>query len=765
MNTTRLKGLRLDSSDRDVFMPEMKTGDVLRDLSETLRRRWAIIAGAVTAAAVLAAIYALSATPLFSANGALLIDPRVGRGLETENQVTPALLMSDALTVDSELRVLTSREVTASAIRALGLEPEPHAGPSLARRVAGLFGRDPSADAPDADMLPEDLRRAREMEALRRDFMRNMDVSRAGDTFVIDLAYRSPDRRFAAEAVNTLMREYLRLSVAQKTANIERNRVWLEERIAQLGGEVQAAETAVAEYRRANDLLAPEGQLLPTEVGLNAAIEELVTLRSQALALSIQVAQLDEQIAAGAIDAIQIAEEERTSALDDFETRYAELQQEEQALLVNWAPDAPVVVTVRQQLAQTRALIIAEYAVIRDRLRAAADALDRRVASLGQVTDELSEQYGEDVRSTVELRRLERDAEAKRELYERLLEEYNSAAQLLTFDATSARVIAWAVPPDVKAAPQSRQVVILAAFAGLVLALGAVFVLEATDGSFRRQDDVADALGLPHLGLIPSFPSEQDGEDRPPDAGDETAEHQSGLPPNARRLDFVLRHPSSVTADALRMIHMQLAARHDTIANGRGGVVVGVTSAVEGEGKTTTAANFANLLADRGERAVLVDLDLVTRRLTGLVAPILPARNTLRWLVEDPEASAGALQAMPEFPGLAIVGNADAGPSRSAAPGDIDRLDTALAALRARFDYVIVDLPSLQARSDTPALAALCDRLIFTIRWGRTPRDQVAAALRRRGLDRSRILGVLYTRAPLPRYRSYNPHDIALAHG
>ena len=756
--------MRLEPTDRDTLVPAVAIGDVLRDAYDKLRRRWRILAGFLVAAILLALAYVLTATPLYTANGAILLDPRVGQSPDATSQMMPGLLLSDALTVDSELRVLTSREVTSSTIRALGITPEEPGEPSLRQRLTALLGIDPSDDG-DAPALTEEERLARRDEALRRGFMQGMDVERAGESFVIDIAYTAADPAFAARAVNTLVREYLRLTSREQTAGVERNRLWLEGRIEELRTGVETSETAIADYRRSNDLLTPEGQLLPTEIALNAAIQELIALRGQVVAVTVQAGQLSEQLETGDIDAVRLPVEDRTDALTGFQARYAELQQQEKELLLVWDESATLVRNVRRQQAQIRELILGEYRQALDQFSTTREILDRQIAATEAVIADLREEYGDDTQKTVELRSLEREAEAKRELYERLLEEYNSASQLLTFDANSARVIAWAVPPDAKSAPQSKQVVLLAVFAGLVLAIGTIFLIEALDGGLRTQAAILGDLGLRFLGVVPDFSSEKEARGplwgllparQPKRQGD-----WGNLPRAARWLDFAATHPTSHATDTMRMLHAQLSMKHAEIAPEEGGgIVIGITSSVHGEGKTMTAANFAGFLAKRQERTALVDLDLIACGLSRLVGPVLPEANNLSRFLGDTEGAISRMEEVEELPGLALIGNADGSGPASVTPRNAEILGDMLRELRRHFDYVIVDLPPAQGTADTQLLATLCDRLIYAIRWGVTPRDQVASSLRLRGLDRSRIFGVLYTQAPIEQYRSYNRHDV-----
>jgi len=754
--------LHFEPSDRETSLPTLDFGEFLRNLWDILLRRWIVIVSAVFAAIVLAVVYVVNTTPVFTANGSILIDPRVGQSPEGSGQMLPGLLMSDALTVDSELRVLTSREVTTATVKALGLKANAESSDSLSKKLTDIFRfGEASATEVASASLTQEMRDARRLEQLRRAFARGLKVQRAGETFVIDISYTSPKLEFAPEAVNTLMREYIKKSSEQQMAMASQIQGWLSGRIEELGKAVKDAETAVAAYRQANQLLVPEGQMLPTEMALTAANEEMVRLRSELLAMEVRVAQMARIIESGEVEQVQIPLEERTQALIEFRADLAELQRQEQELLVTFDETAPAVQRLRQRMDQTRDLIVGEYRTIHENLVSKKEALESQVAATDELIANLGDQYAADSAKTVELRSLEREATSKRDLYERLLEEYNSNSQLLTFEATSARVIAWAVPPDRKSAPNSKMVVVMAAFGALVLSIGLAVFLDAVDSSFRRHTDVEEALGLRFLGLIPHFRSDQrkaatHGGKRPTPK----SKAWMSLPPTARRFSFGMEWPTSSTAETLRSLHVKLAMEADNLAPKGKGIVVGFTSSVRDEGKTTTAFNTAAFFAQENERVAILDLDLISREMTRLVWPILPKTNALTNYVENANAAQSNLKMIPEYPNLAVIGNFGEGSVQRFTPKDFEELVNVLNFLRGQYDYIFVDLPPAHGVAETQLLATLCDTLIFVVKWGSTAKEQVKAAIRQRGINKQMIFGVLFTRATLAAYASYNRHDV-----
>src|SRR5207248_1374590 len=117
-----------------------------------------------------------------------------------------------------------------------------------------------------------------------------------------------------------------------------------------------------------------------------------------------------------------------------------------------------------------------------------------------------------------------------------------------------------------------------------VLGIGLAFLWEALDTRVRSAEEIDERLKLPLLGRLPE-------------------------PAKRLRMEnrlAMVDEPTSAGAEAFRMLRTNV----DFANLERGAKTIMVTSAVEGEGKSTTAANLAVAFARSGKRVVLIDLDL-----------------------------------------------------------------------------------------------------------------------------------------------------------
>lgn len=201
---------------------------------------------------------------------------------------------------------------------------------------------------------------------------------------------------------------------------------------------------------------------------------------------------------------------------------------------------------------------------------------------------------------------------------------------------------------------------------------------------------------------------------------------------------------SAVSAEAFRGIRAGLRSG-DGEAPPR---VVVVTSSLPGEGKTTLAVNLAAALGQSGSRVLLVEADLWRPRVTRYLG--LDTGSGSGAGLTDVLAGAAELGEVtqPWHDGTVTV--LPAGPMPPS-PGELlgsARMRTLLETLRSTYDVVVVDGPSLLTVSDAAVLSAMADGCVITTRYGRTRREQLAAAAATLSRVDARVLGVVLNGVP-----------------
>ncbi|SEN65769.1 Uncharacterized protein involved in exopolysaccharide biosynthesis [Paracoccus alcaliphilus] len=510
---------------RNETVPDVDLGSTLRATVGGLRRQWRLIAGLVLALLVLVLIYLQMAVPQYTARAALIVDPRISNSVNGPE--APTLLLSDALVVDSEIEVLSSRVVTSRVAENLGLfdAPDEEVTPGPLSRLRAIFASD------ETPILQGEDAEAARRETIRQKMMRGFEIRRAGGTYAIQIAFTDEDPVLASRAVNALIDEYFVAASDASLSDTRRISGWLEQRVAVLADEVKDADHAVASYRRENNLFVMRDDRLPSEAELSAANDRMIALRSRLIDLQTTEERITLILSSDSVAPLldgTLGGEVASPALRDMQTRFSRLLAEGAELTGRWGEDSDIVARNRLDQSQLRDLMLDEVGQIAERVRSQIGAVRQQIIATESQIGELRDKASADAEKSIRLQELEREVEAKRSQYETMLGQMVLATQNETFQRAPARIIARAVPPDEKSKPAGKRLLVLSVFSGLVLGAGIAFLREVTDNRLRLVSDLRQGLGLRWLGVLP-----RQGTDPAPHLRDLTAELQRRRPPRS----------------------------------------------------------------------------------------------------------------------------------------------------------------------------------------------------------------------------------------
>lgn len=313
-------------------------------------------------------------------------------------------------------------------------------------------------------------------------------------------------------------------------------------------------------------------------------------------------------------------------------------------------------------------------------------------------------------------------ADAAGEVFTRMVAELEQPAEGVAPTVT-ARVVEPAVLPSIPAVPSVPLNMTVGVLAGLVAGYALALLRDALDMTIKSVEQLTEVIGVPSLGVV----SREQGMPEHP-----LAVHEDPLSPLAEEFRKVRTNLQFVDVD-------------------RPPKAIIVTSALSGEGKTTTICNLAVTLARAGHRVVVVDTDLrrpLAADYLGLedgvgVTSVLAGRIDLRHAIQP--------WAEDLFDVLAS-GPIPPNPSELLASRQMTHL---LAELRESYDVVLLDTPPVLPVTDAAVLGAACDGALVVVRYGRTTihqADTAASALRSASV---RMLGTVLTMVPRASKRSY----------
>ena len=174
------------------------------------------------------------------------------------------------------------------------------------------------------------------------------------------------------------------------------------------------------------------------------------------------------------------------------------------------------------------------------------------------------------------------------------------------------------------------------------------------------------------------------------------------------------------------------------------GHVVGITSSVQSEGKSSTACNVAYALAESGAKVLLLEGDL--RRPSQASKLGLERTPGLTNLLIGKGQFAAMIQQCALSPKLDILTSGDIPPNPSELLASA-RMEELVEELRGMYDYIILDLPPVTVVSDALAVSKLLDGVVVTVRADHSDRQMLAECMRQLKMVDVRILGFVYREA------------------
>lgn len=710
-----------------------------------LRRQRRLIGRAVSAALLPAAFHLALADPRYSATASVMVDTRRNQmmQLQNEQQITDAL--ADAALVDSQAETIRSEQIAGLVIDGLGLAADPEFAGDPPGAFAAAFGAVKAIFGAAEDADPQALRRAA-LEA----YGKALDVRRIGTSYVIEITFTTKDRAKSAAIANAVAEAYIRDQVEFRAEVMRRAGHWLEGRILALRTQASEAEAAVQDFRGKNNLIDANGKLFADQQ-LTELTSQLATARSETAQAGARLDRIRAILSSAAGDGA-VAETLRNDVIIKLRQQYNDVAKREAEWSGRYGVAHAATVNLRAEMKQIERAIQEELGRIGRTYESDFEIARVREESLQKQIEEVLGEVNKTRRAQVRLRELESGAQSYRTMHDTFLQRYVNAVQQQSSPVTEARILSRAVPPQRKSAPKTLVILGVALAGGLAAGVAAGFLREALDRGIKTAAEAEAATGATCLGVLPLIPRREARAARSRGRGERSP---LPIPPDMRAVfrDPVLSHaidsPFSPFAETLRSVKVAI----DAGALGGGGRVIGVVSAVPGEGKTTLAANLALLIARTGRRVTLIDGDLRNPALTqslaarpkaGLIEVLLGRAGLASALLTDVTTGMRLLPAVAER----RVNHSNEILASQA-------MRELLRVLRAESDYVVVDLPPLGPIVDTRAAARSVDDFVMAVAWSATPAAAVRRALATAPAVRDGLVGVVLTKVDLERYGEF----------
>ncbi|MHC2463765.1 GumC family protein [Bradyrhizobium embrapense] len=548
--------------------------------------------------------YLMTAAPSYTALATMIIDTRKFQAVQPQSPANDVPVDSSA--VESQVEILKSENVALAVIRDLKLNEDPEfigsrSGAAGAVRdfVSGLFTR---------STPPTEFYRTRRAV---RTFEKQLDVRRRGMTYVIEVSFRSLDPERAAQIANAVADAYIVEQLDSKYQATRRASIWLQDRIQELRTQSSNAERAVLDYKKTNNIVTSSGKLL-NEQQLGELNTQLVQVKSQVTDAKAKLDRIEAVVKGGVPDAT-VADTLNNQVITKLRSQYLELANREADWSSRYGYNHLAAVNLRNQMREIQSSIIDELKRLAESYKSDyAIALQRQNEIERAVNDSVSQSQSTN-QAQVTLRELESSAQTYRSLYDNFLQRYMENVQQQSFSVSEARVITRASRPLSNSHPQTFVVLALSGLGGLIAGLALGVLRDLYDRVFRTAEMVETILDADCVAIVPRISPSQL----------KAAAGRPNLPVGARMilrgdervLWAAIDSPFSRFSEAIRSIKVNADLNVTKPSK-----ILGLTSALPNEGKSTLAFVFAQLVAQSGARVLLVDCDLRNPSLSRKIA-------------------------------------------------------------------------------------------------------------------------------------------------
>ncbi len=700
--------------------PEIEQLDLVRYWRAIARNKWRIMA-LVVLVGLIATLYAYSLTPVYRSSATVLVEGSRPKAVSIEElQFFYTGANRDYFLTQFE--IIKSREFAERLVRVMGLTKHPEFNGRLVQKpwYAALLPSFGTA-APAIQATDEEL-----VDGVVNAVMARTSLQPLRNTQLVSLSFDSTDPDLAARVPNTLATIYIVADMEARGEATRRSMQFLARQSEELKTKLVESERALQQYREREKIIEAKG------VSMSGPSRQLEDLTSSLLDARKKRADLEaayEQVnasrqgkAAEPLDTLPVVlrhplvqrakevESEAERRFNDASKRYG--------------PDHPRMVAAQAELKAAqenlkRQANVAAQGLAKDYelARANENSIER---ALGRSKEDI-QSYN---RKEFELKSLERDVTANRQLYDTFMQR-SKEVRAGDMQSAIARIVDEARPPRFPYGPNKRLIVGVWLLAALLAGVSLALLIERLNNRVKASHEVESKLGVRAVGVLPVTKAE------------------SNVP-----LERMFRESNqNAFSESIRTI------RSSVLLSGLQSPrkVVLLTSSVPDEGKTTLASNLAFAFA-QVKKTLLIEADMRRPKL----GRVLGDNGTRPGLSELVAGQANEGKCIFEVEGsnlhVMLAGRVPPNPLELISSPEFVLI---MEKLKSMYEVIVVDSPPVQLVSDAVMLAQMATSVLFVVRADTTPYPIARHALSRLHRVDAPVLGAVLNQIDLEKADNY----------
>jgi capsular exopolysaccharide synthesis family protein len=650
------------------------------------RHIWFILA-CVVVGFVIAKLYTNRLVPVYQATASFRMDPNRASSLGL-GDLGGSGSSND---IGTELAIVKSGTVAIDVLNSL---PD-----NVFLRYAGMTKKQAALSATSTNFTAQ-------QEGLVGMFRSQLSASLVPGTQIVEVTFRHTDPEITAIMANYTVAAYLRQNFDSRYGSVAQVTKWLSTELDTLRDQAAAAQQRLSDFQEKNNIIATDGGA----AGGGGGGGNTVTDRLTALNGRLTAAEEDRIVKEAQIRAANTGNPALLSSMfpgghvTELEGEQVALNQQIMRLSTKFGPAYPPLIELKQQSAKVDDEIAAAAGEIKARLRQQLDNSIVTQNAFQQQYDSLTEKAYTLNRRQAEYAVLKAESASSRTLYNTLEGKLQQAGVEAGLTGINIMLVDSAHAPHSPTDLRKSSTISFGLLLGLFAGLATAFLRETLSEKVQNGEQLEQMLGYHLLAAIPHATSA---------AQEDPSVSAPGAAIGANSL-VTLRDPMSRDAESYRsMRNSLLLASLDKPSQ-----VLLITSTIPAEGKSSTTANYAVVLAQKGARVLVVDADLrrPTMHKQFGVKNLLGLSN----LILGEEVPEPFLRPVPGLENLLLITAGKTVPFPSEALSST-KFYNLLSGWSKEFDYVILDSAPLLIVSDSLHLASWADGVILVTRYNVTP--------------------------------------------
>jgi capsular exopolysaccharide synthesis family protein len=661
--------------------------------------------------------------------------------------------------INTQLRILTGTGFLRRVVKTLDLEQNPdflrppavrnHSTWKNLQRMFGIGGNESNSDKdqeqdnkgnllPDTPIAPvipqDDLAEAKRLAPYVGVIKGGLVVEQPQNTSLITIYYKHLDPHIAAKVANAIAQAFVYANLEKMVENSNGVGSFLQKRVTELQEQIRGGEERLIDYTK-------NKQMLSLDPGQNIVVDRLNALNRQLLEAEnerkLAEAAYNAAMAPGAADALTASGTGQSGA----EQRLAELRTRRAQLLVQLTEENPEIKEIDEQIATLQKQITDAQNRARSVLLTNLETRYKQSLAREQASREAFEKQKRETitqnEAAINYRIIEQEIQTNKTLLNGLLQRYKEYNIFSIGASNNIHIADYAITPDSPVGPKRMQAVGIAFLASLALGFGIAILLGYLDDSLRSPLQVERVVGLPALAAIPP------------------------IKPVRKLLSAKSTDPLMLNSNYAEQAHLLLNGNsHSPLAEifrklrtsimfsgiGKPPCTLLVTSSLPAEGKTTTAANTALILAQTAARVIIVDADFRNPSIHKVLS--MSNKKGLEAILTSNMKESEMLELIQEHEKSSLYvltsGNEVERPSELLVSEKMRQL---LSVLQTYFDYIVIDSPPVIPFTDGVLLSSMVDGVLLVAQSGKSSCVGVKSARKMLESTGAKILGVVLNKA------------------